>query len=151
MRPLALLFTGALGAAALVGCSDDDEPAAQSTTTAAAGVAECLTAQATVGVADPPTDLVEVAAEAGRIADLAFARDQPLASALAGVSDAAATLTDAARGGDPAAVAEAAGTLSAAYDRLDEVAADLEAAECSSDSWGRQVAVAAIELVGAGG
>ena len=160
MRPLALVLCPLLGAVALLGCSDDGDAGTPATTEVTpgtdqsaddAGVPECVRAQAAIGAADPPTDLVEVAAEAGRIADLAFAPDEPLASTLQAVSDAAAALTEAARGEDPAEVADAAATLSAAYDGLDEVAADLEAAECSSESWGRQVAIAAIDLVGAGG
>lgn len=167
VRPVVLLRAGALAAvlavasSAAAGCSDDDtgdddaspaSPAtAAATSTVGDEVPECVTARDTVGATEPPTDLVEVAADAGRVADLAFAREEPLASALAAVSDAAALLTDAARGGDRATVADAATTLSTAYDGLDEVAADLDAAECSSESWGRQVAIAAVDLVGAGG
>ena len=72
-------------------------------------------------------------------------------AALVPVSDGAALLTEAARAGDPAAIADAAATLTAAYDELDLVAASMEAAECTSESWGRQVVIAAIDLVGAGG
>jgi hypothetical protein len=159
LRVGALAAVLAVASSAGTGCSDDDTadddatPATVTTTPTAAGdgVAECATARDTVGATEPPTDLVEVAADAGRIADLAYAPEEPLASALAAVSDAAALLTDAARRGDPATVADAATTLGTAYDGLDEVAAELAAAECSSESWGRQVAVAAIELVGAGG
>lgn len=148
-----MLLAGSVGVGALFGCSGDEPEATPATTTTSVrqSVPPCLVAEATVGAEDPPTDLVEVAGAAGRIADLAYFPEEPLASALADVSDGAADLTDAARSGDPAAIADAAATLTAAYDALDEVAADLEAAECSSESWGRQVAIAAIDLVGAGG
>lgn len=148
-----LVVSGLLGAGALLGCGDDGggDAGAGTTTAGPDRFAECRRAQETLGAADPPTDLVEVAAEAGRIADQAFAPDEPLASALAAVSDAAAGLTEAARSGEAARVTDAAATLTTAYDDLDEVAAGLEAAECSSESWGRQVAIAAIDLVGAGG
>ena len=135
-------------------CGDDaDEPGATAATATTADdrVPVCARAQGTVGAADPPTDLVLLAADAARIADLATAPDEPLHSALVPVSDAAALLTEAARAGDAAAIADAAGTLTAAYDELDLVAASMEAAECTSESWGRQVAIAAIDLVGAGG
>jgi hypothetical protein len=111
----------------------------------------CTRAQQSVGSFDPPTDLAGVAADAARVADLATAPEEPLRSVLAAVSDAAVLLTEAARAGDPALVADAAATLTAAYDDLDDVAATLERPECSSESWGRQVAIAAIDLVGAGG
>jgi hypothetical protein len=111
----------------------------------------CARAQDTVGAADPPADLVTLAADAARVADLATAPDEPLRSALVPVSDAAVALTEAARAEDPAGIADAAATLTAAYDELDRVAASMEAAECTSESWGRQVAIAAIDLVGAGG
>ena len=146
LTSLALLATAA--------CSGgDDEPAAPATTVDDR-VALCVQAEGSIGVADPPTDLTLVAADAGRIADLAAlaeAEDEPLRSALEPVSAAAADLTEAARAGDPAAVTDAAATLTAAYDELDLVAAELEAAECTSESWGRQVVIAAIDLVGAGG
>ena len=132
-------------------CSDDAGDATAVATTADPRVPECVRAQDTVGLADPPADLVALAADAARIADLATAADEPLHSALEPVSDAAALLTEAARSRDDAAVADAAATLSAAYDELDRVAASMEAAECTSESWGRQVAIAAIDLVGAGG
>ena len=153
--PLRLLLLAPLAVLALA-CGDDadDEPpagAAATSTTVADAVAVCARAQETVGAADPPTDLVLVAADAARIADLATAPEEPLRSALEPVSDAAALLTEAARAQDPAAVADAAATLTAAYDELDLVAASMEAAECTSESWGRQVAIAAIDLVGAGG
>jgi hypothetical protein len=132
-------------------CEDDaDEPGAAATTIDDR-VPVCARAQDVVGVADPPTDLVLLAADAARVADLATAPDEPLRSALGPVSDAAALLTEAARAGDPAAITDAAATLTAAYDELDLVAAAMEAAECTSESWGRQVAIAAIDLVGAGG
>jgi hypothetical protein len=137
-----------------VGCGDDGggtAPAVTTTTSVDDRVPVCARAQDTVGVADPPTDLVLLAADAGRIADLATAPDEPLRSALEPVSDAAADLSEAARAGDEAAIADAAATLTAAYDELDLVAASMEAAECTSESWGRQVAIAAIDLVGAGG
>lgn len=140
--------------ATAAGCSDDgddgDVPEAVPTTVDDR-VAVCARAQDTIGAADPPTDLVLLAADAGRIADLATAPDEPLRSALEPVSDAAADLTEAARAGDGAAIADAAATLTAAYDDLDAVAASMEAAECTSESWGRQVAIAAIDLVGASG
>lgn len=134
-------------------CADSDEPpgAATPATPIDDRVPVCARAQDTVGAADPPTDLVLLAADAARIADLATAPDEPLHSALLPVSDAAALLTEAARAQDPAAIADAAATLTAAYDELDLVAASMEAAECTSESWGRQVAIAAIDLVGAGG
>ena len=133
-------------------CSDDDGGTIEAApTTVDDRVPVCARAQDTVGIADPPTDLVLLAADAARIADLATAPDEPLHSALEPVSDAAALLTEAARADDLSTVADAAATLTAAYDELDLVAASMEAAECTSESWGRQVAIAAIELAGAGG
>lgn len=153
MRVLGVGVVALLLAAACGG--EADEPAATATTTTTTTdddrVPVCARAQDTVGAADPPTDLVLLAADAARVADLATAPDEPLRSALVPVSDAAALLTEAARAGDSAAIADAAATLTAAYDELDLVAASMEAAECTSESWGRQVAIAAIDLVGAGG
>lgn len=145
-----------LGFGLLVGCGEGGSPvvAPEATTTtvgATDAVDVCTRAQQSVGSFDPPTDLAGVAADAARIADLATAPDEPLRSALQAVSDAAVRLTEAARAGDAALVADASATLSAAYDELDAVAATLERPGCSSESWGRQVAIAAIELVGAGG
>ena len=146
--PLRLLVASlAVATTAVTACSDGDGPDA-APTTVDDRVAVCARAQATVGAADPPTDLVLLAADAARIADLATAPEEPLRSALLPVSDGAALLTDAARAEDEAAIAEAATALSAAYDELDRVAATMEAAECTSESWGRQVAIAALELVG---
>ena len=149
----ARLLLAPLAALGLACAADDGEPTAATAppTTADERVAVCARAQDSVGAADPPADLVTLAADAGRIADIATAPDEPLHSALEAVSDAAALLTEAARAGDGAAIADAAATLTAAYDELDVVAASMEAAECTSESWGRQVAIAAIDLVGAGG
>lgn len=151
MRVLGVGVVALLLAAACGGEADEPAATATTTTTVDDRVPVCARAQDTVGAADPPTDLVLLAADAARVADLATAPDEPLRSALVPVSDAAALLTEAARAGDSAAIADAAATLTAAYDELDLVAASMEAAECTSESWGRQVAIAAIDLVGAGG
>ncbi len=140
----------------LAACDDGGSPvvapAVTTTPVATTGVPDvCARAQQSVGTFAPPTDLAGVADAAARIAELATAPEEPLGSALAAVSDAAVLLTDAARAADPALVADAAATLSVAYDDLDDVAATLERPECGSESWGRQVAIAAIDLVGAGG
>jgi hypothetical protein len=117
----------------------------------------CRAAASSIGAADPPTDLDSVGADAEAIAasttrdGLGDEVDPRLVEALAAVSDGARLLADATAADDPAAITDAAATLTSAYDELDLVAAELELAACGSESWGRQVVIAAVDLSGSGG
>jgi hypothetical protein len=146
---------------ALVGAcgddADDGTPTTAPATTAPATVvgaaeATCREAADSLGTAETPADLEGVAAGAEAIAALAGnAQATAAVPALAGVAAGARLVADAARSGDNAAVTDAAATLTDAYDALDLAAADLRLAVCTSESWGRQVVIAAVDLTGAGG
>ena len=150
---------------ALAGCGDDgdgggaEEPAATTTTTTGPAGSErvCEDAAATIGAADPPADLAGVEAGAEAIAartasdELGAGVDPELVAALSAVGDGALLLATAASSGDPGEMTDAVATLTAAYDELDLVAAELQIAACTSESWGRQVAIAAVDLTGVGG
>jgi hypothetical protein len=144
---------------ALCACGDDTAATDQPGASTLAGVAAttedvCEAAAGSIGAADPPADLTGVAAGAETIARstaVGDGVDPRLVAALATVGDGARLLAAAAASEDTGAITGAAATLTSAYDELDLVAADLRLAACGSESWGRQVAIAAVELSGAGG